>query len=133
MVPLISYLSATMSPGFSVGRNEYSCPHLGQKPASRLSAMSHPEQKRFRSGTTPGTTDASGSMGGRAGRARGRLPSWRVVLRPVRIDPDRVERVERVLRALRVDGVRPEPVRVDGVTPTRPLTVLGGAFPHTLQ
>src|SRR5580692_6224467 len=127
MVPLISYLSATMSKGFSVGTNEYSCPHLGQKPASRLSAMSHPEQKRFRSGTTPGTTDARGSIGGRAGRASGRLPSWRVVLRPVRIDP---ERVERVLRALRVEGVRPEPVRVDGVIPTRPLTAFGGALPQ---
>jgi hypothetical protein len=44
MVPLISYLSATMSPGWSEGMNEYSCPHLGQKPESRLSGASQPEQ-----------------------------------------------------------------------------------------
>jgi hypothetical protein len=49
------------------------------------------------------------------------------------MDPERVDRVERVLRALRVEGVRPEPVRVDGVAATRPLTAFGGAFPHTLQ
>jgi len=49
------------------------------------------------------------------------------------MDPERVDRDERVLRALRVEGVRPEPVRVDGVTPTRPLTVLAGAFPQTSQ
>jgi hypothetical protein len=30
--------------------------------------------------------------------------------RPLRVDPDRVERV---LRPLRVDGVRPEPVRAE--------------------
>jgi hypothetical protein len=51
----------------------------------------------------------------------------------VRIEPDRVDRVDRVLRALRVEGVRPEPVLVEETTPTRPLTVLGGAFPQTLQ
>jgi len=112
---------------------EYSCPHLGQKPASRFRLVSHDEQKRFRSGTVPGTMLASGSTGGSAGRARGRLPSWRVVLRPVRMDPERVERVERVLRLLRVEGVRPEPVRDEPVTPTRPLAPLGGAFPQTLQ
>src|SRR5580704_15322489 len=125
MVPLISYFSATVSPGFSVGTKEYSWPHLGQKPESRLSAMSHPEQNRFRSGTTPGTTDASGSIGARAGRASGRPPSWRVVARPVRMDPERVERVDRALRALRVEGVLPEPVRVEGLAPTRPLACLG--------
>jgi len=30
------------------------------------------------------------------------------------MEPDRVDRVDFVLRAERVDGVRPEPVRVDG-------------------
>jgi hypothetical protein len=49
------------------------------------------------------------------------------VERPVRVEPDRVERVD---RALRVEGVLPEPVRVD---PTRPLAVLGPALPQTLQ
>jgi hypothetical protein len=117
----------------SVGVNEYSCPHFGQKPASRFSGVSQEEQKRLRSGTTPGTTLASGSTGGSAGRARGRLPSWRVVLRPVRIEPERVERVERVLRLLRVDGVRPEPVRVEAVAPTCALAPLGGALPQTSQ
>ena len=112
MVPLISYLSATMSPGWSEGMNEYSWPHLGQKPESRLSAMSHPEQKRLRSGTTPGTRAAIGSSGASVGRARGRLPSERVVLRPLRVDPLRVLRVDRVLRWLRVIGTLLEPVRV---------------------
>jgi hypothetical protein len=56
-----------------------------------------------------------------------------VVLRPVRVDPDRVERAERLLRPLRVDGVRPEPVRVEGLAPTRALEVLGPAIPHVSQ
>jgi hypothetical protein len=37
----------------------------------------------------------------------------RDVERPDLVDPDRVDRVDRELRPLRVDGVRPEPVRVD--------------------
>ncbi len=41
----------------------------------------------------------------------------REVARPVRIDPERVERVDFVLREDRVDGVRPEPVRVEPVRP----------------
>jgi hypothetical protein len=58
--------------------------------------------------------------------------------RPVRIDPERVERLERELLPLRVEGVRPEPVRVDAVF-TRPLPVAavpappGAAIPQTLQ
>jgi hypothetical protein len=54
----------------------------------------------------------------------------RVVLWPVRIEPERVERVERldlVLRADRVEGVRPE--RVDGVV----CPAFGAAWPHTSQ
>ncbi len=54
-----------------------------------------------------------------------------------RVDPDRVERVDRLLRALRVEGVRPEPVRVEGVAPTCPEVVfeavLGPAMPHASQ
>ncbi len=144
MVPLISYLSATMSPGWSEGMNEYSWPHLGQKPESRLRAMSQPEQKRLRSGTTPGTRAASGSSGGSGGRASGRLPSERVAVRLLRVDPERVLRVERVLRWLRVIGSLPEPVRVEPV-PVRELAVVpvvagaaaaageAAAMPHTLQ
>ena len=37
----------------------------------------------------------------------------REVLRPLRVDPDRVERVERVLLPLRVVGVFDDPVRVE--------------------
>ena len=39
-------------------------------------------------------------------------------MRPLREDPERVERADRVLRALREEGVRPEgllPVREDGL------------------
>jgi len=126
-------LPATTSPAWSVGVNEYSCPHLGQKPESRLSGVSHPEQKRLRSGTTPVTIEAKGSTGGSGGRARGRPPSCLVVLRPVRVEPDRVERVDRVLRALRVEGVRPEPVRVEAVAPTCWVAVFGPAMPQALQ
>ncbi len=43
-MPLISYLSATMSPGFSEGTNEYSWPHFAQKPESRLRGLSQLEQ-----------------------------------------------------------------------------------------
>jgi hypothetical protein len=46
------------------------------------------------------------------------------------MDPDRVERLERVdfvLRADRVDGVRPDPVRLDAVAWAAP------PCPHTLQ
>jgi hypothetical protein len=95
--------------------------------------VSQPEQKRFLSGTTPGTMLAMGSMGGSAGRASGRLPSWRVAALPLRVEPDRVDRVDRVLRPLRVEGVRPDPVRVEGVARTRPLTVFASALPQTLQ
>jgi hypothetical protein len=110
MVPLISYLSATMAPGTSVGVNEYSCPHVGQKPSSRFSLLPQPSllQSLRWSGTMPDTSVASGSMGASAGLARGLLPSTRGPVRPVRCDPDRVERVERLLR---VEGTRPEPVR----------------------
>jgi hypothetical protein len=44
-------------------------------------------------------------------------PSARAV-RPLREEPERVDRAERVLRPLRVDGVRPEgllPVRAEGL------------------
>lgn len=121
--------------------NEYSWPHLGQKPESRLSWTSHPEQKRLRSGTTPGTRAASGSSGASAGRVSGRLPIDCVAVRPVRKEPLRVLRVERLLRWLRVIGILLEPVRVEPV-PMRVLAVVaavGGAaaappaMPQTLQ
>src|SRR5262245_14683138 len=111
MVPLISYLPATRSLGERVGLNEYSCPHFGQTPSSLLSAASHDEHRRLRSGTTPGTSAASGSCGGSAARASGREPIARD--EPVRTLPERPERVERVLRPLRVEGVRPDPVRAE--------------------
>ena len=107
------------------------------------------EQKRFRSGTTPGTIAASGSCGGSGGRARGTPPSARLAVRPLRDDPVRVERELRelrVLRALFVEGVRPEPVRVDAVpgagvdrvdavAPAIAAAAAPGAaaMPHTLQ
>src|SRR5579883_2181312 len=141
MVPLIAYLSATIAPGSSVGLKEYSWPHFGQKPFSRVSFASQLEQKRFRSGTTPGTMAASGSCGGSGGRASGTPPKAREVcpVRPLRPEPVRVERALRVLRALRVDGVRPEPVRADpvgdpiGVVPVGAGVVAAPAMPHTLQ
>jgi hypothetical protein len=77
-------------------------------------------------------------MGARAGRARGLLPITRVVPRPARIDPERVDRVDFVLRAERVEGVRPEPVRVDA-EPVDPVVVdaeglaPGAARPHVSQ
>jgi hypothetical protein len=103
-------LPCTTSPGARVATNEYSCPHFGQKPESRLRAASHDEQKRRRSGTCGAIKAASGSCGGRGGRASGRPPSERLAERDDRVEPDLVERA---LRAERVDGVRPEPVRVD--------------------
>jgi len=39
------------------------------------------------------------------------MPPKARAVRPLREEPERVERPERVLRALRVEGVRPEPVR----------------------
>jgi hypothetical protein len=58
----------------------------------------------------------------------------REVARPVRMDPDRVERVDFVLRAERVDGVRPEPVRVDGeAAGVVAVTAPGAAIPHVSQ
>src|SRR5258708_3942237 len=112
MVPLISYLSRMTSPAESVGTKEYSWPHFGQKPLSRWSGPSPEGKRRFRSGTVPGTGARGGSSGGSGGRASGRLPIVREPVRPLRVDPLRVERVERVLRPLREVGVRDEPVRV---------------------
>jgi hypothetical protein len=64
------------------------------------------------------------------------------VARPVRMEPERVDRVDLVLRADRVEGVRPEPVRVE-VDPARAvlgaavvdavLAVPGAAMPHLSQ
>jgi hypothetical protein len=63
-------------------------------------------------------------------------------VRPLRVEPERVERVERVLLALRVEGVRPlraEPVFVEPAGPPFIGVVLvtppppGGAIPHALQ
>src|SRR5260221_11530337 len=113
MVPLISYLPATMSPGASVGLNEYSWPHLGQNPPSRLSFASQLEQKRLRSGTCGAMRTASGSCGGKGGLGSARAPPRARAVRPLRVEPVRALRDERVLRALRVDGVRPDPVRAD--------------------
>jgi hypothetical protein len=140
---LISYFPATTSPAESDATNEYSCPHFRQNPESRFSAASHPEQNRFRSGTVGATSDASGSSGGNGGLASGRPPSARdEPVRPVRVEP---ERVDRVLRPLRVDGVRPEPVRAEAGA-ERPVLVVplvrgtpvfdvppAGAIPHTSQ
>src|SRR5712692_3116870 len=104
MVPFTSYFAATMSPGVSEGVNEYSWPHLGQKPDSRESLASQLEQRRLRSGTSPGTRAASGSCGGTGGRATRPAPKARRLLLPrLRLD---VERVERTLRVL---GVAPTP------------------------
>jgi hypothetical protein len=60
------------------------------------------------------------------------------VARPVRIEPERVERVDLVLRADRVDGVRPdraEPVRVDGLAAGVAAVVAppAAAIPHVSQ
>ncbi len=93
IVPLTSYFPATMSPGLSEGTNEYSCPHLGQKPESRVSLCPQFEQNRLRSGTTPETSVATGSAGGTGGSATYPPPSRRL-LRP---DPVRAERTLRAL------------------------------------
>jgi hypothetical protein len=64
-----------------------------------------------------------------------------LLVRPLRIEPERVLRVERELRWLRVFGVLPEPVRVDPVA-VRELAVVAvvpapvataPAMPQTLQ
>lgn len=58
-------------------------------------------------------------------------PSARAV-RPLRVDPDRVDRVERALRALRVDGVRPDgllPVRTEPVVAAAAVKLGAGAAP----
>jgi hypothetical protein len=131
-----------MSPGASVALNEYACPHLGQKPSSRLSGESHPEHTRFRSGTVPGTKDASGSSGASGGLASGRPPpSARDVLRDDRVDPERVLRVLLALRADPVEGVRPDPVFVDAgpaweLAVARPVVAAAcgaAAMPQALQ
>jgi hypothetical protein len=62
-----------------------------------------------------------------------------VAVRELRVEPERVLRVLRVLRRLRVEGVRPEPVRVEGlgvvvaaVVAAAPPTARS-AIPHALQ
>jgi hypothetical protein len=93
-----------------------------------------------------GTSDASGSSGGSGGLAKGLPPSAREEpVRPLRVEPDRVERV---LRPLRVEGVRPEPVRAEagweravcgafevagGATPVFPVPPPTGAIPQASQ
>ena len=101
--------------GLSEGMNEYSWPHLGQKPASRLSGASQLEQKRLRSGTTPGTSAASGSSGGQR-RARQRAAAERARGCCGRCASSRSASsgccaCSRALRSLRVMGTLPEPVR----------------------
>ena len=112
---------------------EYSCPHFAQKPRSRVSFAPPCEQKRLRSGTTPGTSVASGSRAGRGDRTICPPPRRRLL----RTAPERAERV------LRVEGVRPETPAVveivDGNAPdddacgVAPGAPASGARPHSEQ
>lgn len=71
MQPLTSYWLATMSPGFSCGRNEYALPQCGHQPSEvpllflvdRPTGLPQFQQKRLDSGTTGLVINASrGSM-----------------------------------------------------------------------
>jgi hypothetical protein len=72
--------------------------------------VSHEEQNRFRSGTTPGTIAPIGSSDARTGRSNARPVDANAVDRTEREVPvraDRAERVELVERVLRAVPVRP--------------------------
>src|SRR5690606_29325633 len=87
MQPLISYWSATMSPGLSCGRNEYGLPQCGHQPsiAAGVAPFDRPtgrlqfQQNRFDSATTGLVINAvSGSFVGTRGISTSPPPSRRV-------------------------------------------------------
>src|SRR5689334_17934313 len=86
MHPLISYWSATMSPGDSCGRNEYELPQFGHQPSdsARPSSEDRPtglpqfQQNRFDSATTGLVINAvNGSRSGTRGISTRPPPSRR--------------------------------------------------------
>ena len=87
MQPLISYWSATMSPTFSCGRNEYALPQCGHQPSdiARPSSDDRPtglpqfQQNRLDSATTGSVISAaSGSTAGTRGISTRPPPRRRV-------------------------------------------------------
>ena len=87
MQPLISYWSATMSPGPSCGRKEYALPQCGHQPSDSAlpSSVDRPtgrpqfQQNRFDSATTGLVINASsGSFSGTRGISTSPPPSRRV-------------------------------------------------------
>ena len=87
MQPLISYCSATMSPGLSCGRNEYGLPQCGQEPSDcalpsfddRPTGRPQFQQNLFDSATTGLTINASsGSLAGTRGISTSPPPSRRI-------------------------------------------------------
>src|SRR5579872_5620032 len=109
MAPLISYCPATTSPAFSVGTKEYSLPHWGQKPFSRLSLALQLLQYRLRSGTDGSTiSDCKGSSVGTGGSVTRPAPSaWRLLLREPRVP--RLPRDEPVRPDRDEEEVLPDP------------------------
>ena len=85
MQPLISYWSATMSPGLSCGRKEYALPQCGH----------HPSDKRLAVGRRPADRAAA------------------VPAEPLRLGHHRIghQRFERILRSTRGISTRPPPRR----------------------
>ncbi len=87
MQPLISYWSATISPTFSCGRNEYALPQCGHQPSDcalpsfedRPTGRPQFQQNRFDSATTGLVINAaSGSTAGTRGISTRPPPSRRV-------------------------------------------------------
>jgi hypothetical protein len=87
-----------------------------------LSLASQLEQNRFRSGTSPGTSAASGSLSGSGGRALSATPDARRWV-------DAVEEVDRVLRVDLVERLVPAVAVCATVGSVAP----SGARPQTVQ
>src|SRR4051794_10931357 len=87
MQPLISYCSATMSPGLSCGRKEYALPQCGHQPSEsalpsddeRPTGFPQFQQNRFDSATTGLVISASsGSRAATRGTSTSPPPSRRI-------------------------------------------------------
>jgi hypothetical protein len=99
--------------------------------------VSHEEQNRFRSGTTPATIACIGSSDANTGRSSGPLPEADAVDRADREVPVRADRADRVDRVLRVVPGRPGPVGADApevaVAGDEACDELAAAIPHIEQ
>jgi hypothetical protein len=117
-----------MSPGFSVGMNEYFCPHCPQNPFSRVSGRSHFAQNRLCSGTFGSARIAfSGSVEGSSGTEINPAPKLRRVLR----EELRVDRRDPF--APRATGEDPVAVETGALIRAEGTVAFASAKPHTLQ